>query len=348
MQAIVKRSNIESLFHHFVHPHTGESIDLSCFLKDLQIHDGTITYILEDSSDTIKYIAEIQPFLDQAIQKVPGVKKVSGILTHHRAASRTPTRERIQPSSVKHVIAIASGKGGVGKSTVSINLSVSLAKQGFKIGLLDADIYGPSVPHLIGMHTKPEVDDNKKIRPIQWNDISCMSIGFMIPEDVAMVWRGPMIQGALHQMIKDVLWPKLDILIIDMPPGTGDAHLTICQSLTLSGAVIVSTPQDLALIDARRAIEMYRKMNVPILGIIENMSSFICPACSYETPIFDTGGAEKQAAALRLPFLGHLPLNMDVRVHSDQGSPLSSIPSHPVSKIFNQISLNILREAKLI
>ena len=215
---------------------------------------------------------------------------------------------------------MASGKGGVGKSTTSINLALAFAAQGLKTGILDADIYGPSLPRLLGLSEKPRSENNKLI-PLSALGLEAMSIGFLVDEDAPTIWRGPMVMSAVQQMLRDVAWGDLDVLVIDMPPGTGDAQLTLSQRADLAGAVIVSTPQDLALIDARKGLNMFRRVNVPVLGIVENMSYFVCPSCGEISDIFGTGGAKAEAERLGLPFLGGIPLNMEIRATSDAGTP---------------------------
>lgn len=223
---------------------------------------------------------------------------------------------------VRHIVAVASGKGGVGKSTTSCNLALGFAALGLKVGILDADIYGPSQQKLFGLRGKPRLLGPRMLEPLERFGVKVMSIGFLVEEDNAMVWRGPMVISAITQMLREVAWNDLDILVVDLPPGTGDAQLTMAQQTPLAGAVIVSTPQDIALIDARRGIEMFKKVNVPILGLIENMASFCCPTCNHVTPIFGHGGARLDAERRGIPFLGEIPLDMTIRQTSDDGRPI--------------------------
>ena len=274
--------------------------------------------------------------IEKDIQSISGVNSVNVVVTASRAAAQSPQAVKPAPQmrpapkapptptaipGVKHIVAVASGKGGVGKSTTSINLALALQQQGLKVGVLDADIFGPSLPTLVGLDKKPETKD-KIIQPLEAFGLKLMSIGFLIDVDQPVVWRGPRVMGATQQLLKDVAWGPLDVLIVDMPPGTGDVQLTMVQQAPLSGAVIVSTPQDLALIDARKGLAMFEKVNVPILGIIENMTSFVCPHCNGESHIFGHGGAQDTAKQIGCDFLGGIPLEMAVRTSADDGIPL--------------------------
>ncbi|NKB53219.1 MAG: iron-sulfur cluster carrier protein ApbC [Rhizobiaceae bacterium] len=242
---------------------------------------------------------------------------------------------------VKHIIAVASGKGGVGKSTTAINLALGLLNQGLKVGVMDADIYGPSLPRLVGINGKPEAE-GRTLKPIEVFGLKVMSIGFLVAEDTPMIWRGPMVISALTQLLREVDWAPLDVLVVDMPPGTGDAQLTMAQQVPLAGAVIVSTPQDLSLIDARKGLNMFKKVNVPILGIVENMSTFVCPKCGERSDIFGHGGAQEEATRLGVQFLGGVPLHMDIRAKSDAGTPVvADSPDGPHAEIYNQIAIKI-------
>jgi len=270
----------------------------------------------------------------------PGVPHVSS----HRPPQSpvSPMSKQSEIPGVAAVIAVASGKGGVGKSTTALNLALGLRDLGLRVGLLDADIYGPSVPRLTGIREKPQLNDDKKMIPIPRFGLAIMSIGFLVEEDTAMIWRGPMVMSAITQMLRDVAWGTLDILVVDMPPGTGDAQLTLAQNVPLKGAVIISTPQDLSLIDARRGLAMFRKVNVPVLGIVENMSYFQCPHCGTRSDIFGHGGARHEAERLGVPFLGEIPLHMSIRTTSDLGTPVvESEPDGPYAAIYRAIGAKV-------
>jgi ATP-binding protein involved in chromosome partitioning len=277
----------------------------------------------------------------ETLGRVPGVANATVVLTAHRPEpAAAPGRPKLLPG-VKHVVAIASGKGGVGKSTSAVNLAVALAQAGHRVGLLDADVYGPSLPRMLGVAAKPELVEGRMLPLKAWG-LLAMSIGLLVDQDTAMIWRGPMVMSALEQMMGQVAWGDLDILIVDMPPGTGDAQLTMAQRVSLSGAVIVSTPQDVALIDARRGVRMFEKVMVPVLGVIENMSFFACPHCGTTTHLFGHGGARREAEALGVPFLGEVPLLLDIRETSDAGTPIvAQSPDSPAAKAYGAIAERI-------
>jgi ATP-binding protein involved in chromosome partitioning len=332
-------------------PHSGA-------LSDVLVSGGRVTFSI--TGDPARS-AELEPMrlsAERAVKALAGVETVLVMLTAERPAEgpSPATRPSGQPARVRtgamrgrtpvvgvdRIIAVASGKGGVGKSTTAANLALALAGEGLRVGILDADIYGPSMPRLFGLTGKPEVTEGRVILPMQAHGLKIMSMGFLVSEQTAMVWRGPMVAGAVQQLLREVAWEPLDVLVVDMPPGTGDAQLTLAQSVALSGVVIVSTPQDLALIDARRGVEMFRKVDAPILGIIENMSTFICPNCGTRHDIFGHGGARKEAARIGIPFLGEIPLEMALRETSDSGRPLFvSQPSSPIAAAYRDIARRV-------
>lgn len=303
--------------------------------------DGDAIFMIEVEPERGGAMEPLRQAAERAVKNIKGIGKVSAVLTAQRKPQMTnkPSSNIPDPHGmeknpklnlpIKKIIAVASGKGGVGKSTLAFNLAYQLAKNGQSVGLLDADIYGPSVPKLTGLEgRKPQSDEDKNIIPFYVHGIKVMSIGFMVDAAKALVWRGPMVQSALYQLFRDVKWgtddEPLDILIVDMPPGTGDAQLTLAQKVNVDGAIIVSTPQDIALIDARKGIEMFRTVNVPILGVIENMSTHICTNCGHEEHIFGAGGAENEAKKMSVQFLGALPLHADIRMACDNGEPLAT------------------------
>jgi ATP-binding protein involved in chromosome partitioning len=333
-----------------IDPESGRSVVHEDLVQGLVLKDGHVGFMLEVSPERGAHAEPLRKACEEAVERLPGVLSVTAVLTAHRDEP-VPRRHAPPPQAgipgVDAVIAVASGKGGVGKSTVAVNLALGLKASGLKVGLLDADIYGPSVPRLMGIHEKPRAQDGKFV-PIEKFGIKTMSIGFLLREDEATIWRGPMVQSALTQMMNDGLWAPLDVLVVDMPPGTGDAQLTIAQRVPLKGAVIVSTPQDIALIDARRGIAMFRKTQVPVLGVVENMSTYICPNCGHESHIFGHGGARQTAESLDVAFLGEIPLVPVIRETSDAGTPIvAAAPEGPEARAFLLIAREVAAKIAL-
>ncbi len=332
----------------------GRDIVAAGLVEGIEVRGGLVQVSLLTDRAQAAAMEPVRREVERVLAAQPGVTNATAVLTAHKAAAAAPPAGprhghgpaaggAAQPAAlllpdVKAIVAVASGKGGVGKSTVAVNLAVSLARQGLAVGLLDADIYGPSLPRLLGLARKPEVRGEKMI-PLEAWGVKCMSIGFLVEEETPMIWRGPMVMGALEQMMGQVSWGALDVLVVDMPPGTGDAQLTMAQRVTLAGAVIVSTPQDIALIDARRGVRMFERVRVPVLGIVENMSYFCCPACGHRAEIFGHGGARAEAQRLGAPFLGEVPLLLDIRTSSDAGTPVAaSAPDSPAGQAFAAVA----------
>ncbi len=324
-------------------PATGQDIVAAGLIDSLDVTDGHARLALRTDRAHAPAMDAMRQKAEAIMARQPGIRAATAVLTAHRPEPRTgPQSGRpLLMQNARHVVAVSSGKGGVGKSTVAVNLAVALARQGLAVGLLDADVHGPSLPRMLGVSAKPELV-NKQMIPLEVWGLKAMSIGFLVEPDTAMIWRGPMVMSALEQMMGQVAWGPLDILVVDMPPGTGDAQLTMAQRVSLTGAVIVSTPQDIALIDARRGVRMFEKTRVPVLGIIENMSVFCCPACGTRTELFGHGGARREAEALGVPFLGEIPLLLDVRMAGDAGTPITaSAPDSPAAQAFAAIAAQV-------
>ncbi len=323
----------------------GSDIVTSGLVEGLHVKEGVAHLTLRADRAQRSEMERVAEAAAGVLRGQPGIARATVVLTAHRAAAPAAApqaADKLLPG-VRRVIAVASGKGGVGKSTVAVNLAVGLSQLGLRTGLVDADIHGPSLARMLGIDTKPEVVDGL-MQPIQAYGLRANSMAFLVPEQQAMIWRGPMVMGALQQLLGQTAWGALDVMVVDLPPGTGDAQLTLSQRVTLAGAVIVSTPQDIALIDARRGIAMFQKLDVPVLGIVENMSFFACPQCGHETPIFGHGGARAEAEKLGVPFLGEVPLLADVRQSGDAGRPiLFSAPESPAAIAFRAIAATVWR-----
>ncbi|MCB1395618.1 MAG: Mrp/NBP35 family ATP-binding protein [Rhodobacter sp.] len=326
-------------------------------VRALVVEGGQVRFVLEtETPDAARALEPVRAQAEAAVAALPGVERVSVALTAHGPAAKAPAAKGEPPSlsigrhptpgpnevpGVKRILAIGSGKGGVGKSTVSSNLAVALAREGWRVGLVDADIYGPSQGRMMGVTKRPSSPDGKIIIPPVAHGVRMISLGLMLPEDEALIWRGPMLMGALQQLMTQVAWGDLDVLIVDMPPGTGDVQLTLCQKFKVTGAIVVSTPQDVALLDARRALKAFETLKTPVLGLVENMSTFVCPKCGHEEPIFGEGGVKAEAEKQGLPFLGALPLAVEVRLSGDGGVPVAATDS-PMAEAYRRIARRLI------
>jgi len=339
-------------------PASGQDIVSAGLVEGVEVRGGLVQVSLLTTRDRAAAMEPVRAAAEKMLAGVAGVTNAAVVLTAQRAPAPSSTQAARAGHGQGHahgpgaggpkaplllpdvgaIIAVASGKGGVGKSTVAVNLAVALARQGLKVGLLDADIYGPSLPRMLGLNRKPEVK-GEKMQPLNAWGVKAMSIGFLVEEETPMIWRGPMVMGALEQMLGQVDWGALDVLVVDMPPGTGDAQLTMSQRVALTGAVIVSTPQDIALIDARRGVRMFERVKVPVLGLVENMSFYCCPNCNHRVELFGHGGAKAEAHRLGAPFLGEIPLLLEIRTTADEGTPITaSAPDSQAAKAFAEVA----------
>lgn len=355
--AEVSRSQVEKALEAVIYPGSGKSIVALGMVSEIFIADAKAYFSITVPADKAAEMEPLRLAAEQAAKSVEGIVGAVVALTADRkpgqqqpapaarpaAATGRPAQQpgssKVGVPGVRAIIAVASGKGGVGKSTTAVNLALGLQSLGLKVGMLDADIYGPSLPRLLKISGRPQQQEDRIILPMENYGLKVMSMGFLVDEEAAMIWRGPMVQSALMQMLREVAWGELDVLVLDMPPGTGDAQLTIAQQVPLAGAVIVSTPQDLALIDARKGITMFRKVEVPLLGVIENMSYFIAPDTGARYDIFGHGGAKAEAERIGVPFLGEVPLTISIREMSDAGTPVvAAEPNGPQAAIYRDIA----------
>lgn len=371
----VSESQIMDALRAVADPERGGDVVALGMVSGLVVKDGNVGFAIEVDAARGPRMEPLRKAAERAVEAVPGVLSVTAVLTAHNpkpqgsqpGAHQTAPRGGGAPAGghrphghahaqsgekplvpgVRSIVAVASGKGGVGKSTTAVNLALGLKTLGLSVGLLDADIYGPSQPRMMGISGRPSSADGKIINPMENYGVKCMSMGFLVPEDTPTIWRGPMVMGALQQMLRDVAWGELDILVVDLPPGTGDAQLTMSQQVPLTGAVIVSTPQDIALLDARKGLNMFRRVDVPVLGIIENMSYFVCPHCQGRSDIFSHGGARAEAEKLGVEFLGEVPLDMAIRETSDGGRPIvMSQPDSEHAKTYMAIATRVWQKVQ--
>jgi ATP-binding protein involved in chromosome partitioning len=358
MSTVTERQILDAL-GQVPDPDRGVDIVSLGMVSGLVIRDGNVAFAIEVETERGQRLEPLRKAAERAVEALPGVLSVTAVLTAQappRGRAAAPRGRTAPPPAgppnarpargvvpgVAAIVAVASGKGGVGKSTIAANLALGLRANGLRVGVLDADIYGPSMPRMLGISGRPASRDGKTLIPMENYGLKCMSMGFLVPEDTAMIWRGPMVMSALQQMLREVEWGELDIMVVDLPPGTGDAQLTMAQQVPLAGAVIVSTPQDIALLDARKGLNMFQKVDVPVLGIVENMSYFLCPHCGGRSEIFSHGGAREEARRLGAEFLGEVPLDLKIRETSDAGTPITAAePDNPHALVFRQMAARI-------
>ena len=369
--ASVTKDQVLAALADVLDPDSGQNVVASGLISGVVVRDGNVGFALEVDPDQGAAKEPLRKACETAVERLSGVLSVTAVLTAERPAggqaqgqghghshghghghahdgqaqAQAPQADQLLPG-VKSVIAIASGKGGVGKSTTAVNIATAMAAQNVRVGLLDCDIYGPSIPRMLNLSGQPEMVGERTLRPMANYGIKCMSIGFLVAEDTAMIWRGPMVMQALEQMMRDVDWGELDVLLCDLPPGTGDAQLTMAQRVPLTGAVIVSTPQDIALLDVSRGINMFQQVNVPIFGVVENMSYYVCPECGHRAELFHHGGARETARRLGVDFLGEIPLDISIRTTSDAGRPIVvTQPESPHAESYRQIAAGLIDKA---
>ncbi|PSL18709.1 iron-sulfur cluster carrier protein ApbC [Shimia abyssi] len=351
---MASRDEVLAVLKQLKDPASGSDLVSSGMVRALNIDGGEVRFVLEIDPARAAALQPVKSEAEEKISALDGVEKVSVVMTAHSAPKPPPDLKGSKPAEpqgpqkiagVDRILAVASGKGGVGKSTVSANLAAALAAEGRRVGLLDADVYGPSQPRMLGVSGRPSSPDGKTILPMRNHGITMMSIGLMTREEEAVVWRGPMLMGALQQMLNQVQWGALDVLIVDLPPGTGDVQMTLAQKAELTGAVVVSTPQDIALLDARKGINMFEKLGTPIVGMIENMSTHICSNCGHEEHMFGHGGVAAEAAKLGVPLLAEIPLSMNIRVAADSGAPIVvSAPGSAQAQSFRALAKSLISE----
>lgn len=334
-------SKIRTLINKLKNPATGASLLTPSWVQHISHEEGVVRLMIELPASEIHRAEVIKEILEEKISKVRHVRKVEVLITVHRSShKKTQLEKKIDLPQIKNIIAVSSGKGGVGKSMVAVNLAYALAQMGAEVGLLDLDVYGPSIPLMLGLNQRPENEEGK-LQPLKYGPLKCISMGMMIPPEKAVIWRGPLVQLAVQQLLRDVAWGELDYLILDTPPGTGDVHLTLAQTVDLTGAIIVTTPQELALIDARKGIAMYETVKVPVLGVVENMSTYKCGHCGKETALFAKAGGLEESMKRNIPLLAQIPFDLKIRESADTGVPIAQ--AEPYKSLFTTIAQALLK-----
>ena len=345
--ADISQQQVETVLKQYIDPYLQKDLISAKAIKKIQVEGDAVTIDITFGFPTLGYNDTLSQKLKEKIDTLDGVDTITINISHKIVPHAV--QKGVDPiKGVKNIIAVASGKGGVGKSTTAVNLALALSTEGANVGLLDADIYGPSQPRMLGVQRQPETKDGKSLEPVMNYDIQSMSIGYLVEEDTPMIWRGPMVTQALEQLLKDTQWRDLDYLVVDLPPGTGDTQLTLAQKIPVSGAVIITTPQDIALIDARKGLKMFEKVNIPILGVVENMSIHICSKCGHEEHIFGEGGGTRMAQESDVDFLGALPLDISIRENTDGGHPsVQAEPEGRIAQTYREIARRISAKLSL-
>jgi ATP-binding protein involved in chromosome partitioning len=342
----VSQDQVLSVLRTIQDPDLHKDIVTLGFVKDVRIEDGEVDFTIELTTPACPVKDAMKAEAEQKVASLPGVKAARAKMTADVRARGGFSRQAV--AGIRNIVAVGAGKGGVGKSTTAVNLAVALGRTGARVGLMDADVYGPNIPQMLGVNGQPEVSDEQKMVPLEAHGIKVISMGMLVPPDQPVIWRGPMLHGAVQQFMREVAWGELDYLVVDLPPGTGDVSLSMAQSVPVAGAVVVTTPQGVSVADVRKAVAMFRQLNIPVLGVIENMSFFVCPHCSERTEIFGHGGGERMAEEVKIPFLGAVPIDTRVRAGGDEGRPIVAVePDSPAARAFSDVAGRIAAQVSI-
>jgi ATP-binding protein involved in chromosome partitioning len=342
----VSQDQVLSVLRTIQDPDLHKDIVSLGFVKDVRIEDGEVDFTIELTTPACPVKDSMKAEAEQKVASLPGVKAARAKMTADVRARGGFSRQTV--AGIRNILAVGAGKGGVGKSTTAVNVAVALARKGARVGLMDADVYGPNIPQMLGVSGQPEVNDERKMVPLEAHGIKVISMGMLVPPDQPIIWRGPMLHGAVQQFMREVAWGELDYLVVDLPPGTGDVALSMAQSVPVAGAVVVTTPQGVSVSDVRKAVAMFRQLNIPVLGVIENMSFFVCPHCDERTEIFGHGGGERMAEEVKIPFLGGVPIDTRVRAGGDEGRPIVAVdPDAPAALAFSEVASRVAAQISI-